>query len=956
MAMPVPAPVLPENTYVCFLKPVSYGIVVRAVEPLSPCGTCLMVDTAVPGDLQPKGILRTYAYKEFKTAWLRLNNKDPNPPHLKNLPHVQLRAALKLRRQTPDAFAAEIAAVELQFHKTNEEAYLAKQVKTQAIKNYGSHDQKGVGSTRATPPKMDLPTNAPYPNGTRIAGYFSWHEARGLKKPRKKKGEGKPVQRGREYDGRIISLEYTAQKERLYVCEFSTPVIQVHKFKESFLLRMIDAYDSDREYVTSDGLSSPESRSKKTSSHVDRNEVRKPEVVVGSELCRMFSKDELVALGACITSIPASAGEWVEGIVTEIGTHTVKRKQVPRINCSFDAPVAGSMWFGPDEALKMVECYRFLNRLNGSEGHVFQKAFAPLPGSLCKGTLQRQRVQEACGVSGRSSRLPGRRASSGSPEVPLEDYFNGRHPLVPVPGYRQLQQDRDSEIGAVAFCTTLGYRTDMSTVAQTTWSYIMPFRFKEFVVPFKVLPVIIQMLEGMRNASIMNRIREHCDRHDLLYGRIQEKLAKKKAVLTSTPTTSTVRNFGAIGLVTMLGYRADMSPITQPSFRYCMPLRVKSFVLPFHLLPKILVLLGGGADPEQHGKIVEQCQRHTRLYDRIKTKIAQTKRTQSSSSLLVQQKSEGPSMTVTVVDGNTSNAANNANSGAAQLPGFYVNLLNKPDNADDDDAPKSPCPLAVLGHVHPKECKLRLCPATALVTAMGLRINLSCIVMRPHSPGPIVKPFACGHIMVPFEVMPLVLAMLQDTLPEELRQETIQNSKILHTRTINMSWDTMGLLPWDDSSKRFIGDEDSSSDDDLLHETHPVSSMTLRNQKKLPLQPHDLLDNAVRTLLPACQWLSLVPRDGHCLFRALARCFGLGLSHVQIRCELVEFVAANWHGDEVEFGDWVQIANPGDTTANAYKARMLPPSRDWGDYSELVAAASIYQHHIMILEYIADEN
>jgi hypothetical protein len=70
----------------------------------------------------------------------------------------------------------------------------------------------------------------------------------------------------------------------------------------------------------------------------------------------------------------------------------------------------------------------------------------------------------------------------------------------------------------------------------------------------------------------------------------------------------------------------------------------------------------------------------------------------------------------------------------------------------------------------------------------------------------------------------------------------------------------------------------------------------------------------------------------------------------------VEFVAANWHGDEVEFGDWVQIANPGDTTANAYKARMLPPSRDWGDYPELVAAASIYQHHIMILEYIADEN
>jgi hypothetical protein len=343
IAMPVPALVLHENTYVCFLKPVSYGIVVRAVEPLSLCGTCLMLDTTVPGELQPKAILRTYAYKEFKTAWLRLNNKDPNPPHLKNLPRLQLRAALELRKQTPDDFAAEIAEVELQFHKIHEAAYLAKQLKTQAIKNYGC------------PPKMDIPTNAPYPNGTRIAGYFSWHEARGLKNPRKKKGEGKPVQMGREYDGRIISLEFTAQKERLYVCEFSTPVIQVHKIKESFLLRMIDAYDSDREYATSDGLSSPENRSNKKSAHVDRNEVRKPEVVVGSELCRMFSKGELVALGACITSLPASAGEWVEGIVTEIGTHTVKRKQVPTINCSFDAPVSGSMWFGPDEALKMVE-------------------------------------------------------------------------------------------------------------------------------------------------------------------------------------------------------------------------------------------------------------------------------------------------------------------------------------------------------------------------------------------------------------------------------------------------------------------------------------------------------------------------------------------------------------------------------------------------------------------------
>jgi hypothetical protein len=438
--MPAQAPVLEVNTYVCFLKPVAYGIVVRAVVPLSPCGTCLMLDPAVPGELPSKGILRTYPYKEFKIAWQRLNNKDPNPPHLKNLPHSHLRAALKLRKQTPEAFAAEIEEVELKFHMMQEAAYVARQLKTQAIKNYAGPEQKGVRGPRAAPPKMVLhytETKEPYPNGTRIAAYFSWHEARGLKNPRQKKGEAKCLQKGREYDVRITSLEYTAQKERLYVCTFSTPVIQVHKFKESFLLGMMNAYDSDRDYVTSDGLSSPEDSSKKASSHIDLYAVRRPEVVVGCELYRMFSKDELLALGICRASLPASAGEWVEGIVPEIGTHTVKRKQVPRINCSFEAPVAGSIWFGPDEALKMAGCYRFLNGMKGSEGHVFQKAFASLPGRLCKGPLQRQLVQEACSVSGRSPRRPARRGSACSPDGGLADIFNGLHADVVVPGYNK---------------------------------------------------------------------------------------------------------------------------------------------------------------------------------------------------------------------------------------------------------------------------------------------------------------------------------------------------------------------------------------------------------------------------------------------------------------------------------------------------------------------------------------
>jgi hypothetical protein len=261
-----------------------------------------------------------------------------------------------------------------------------------------------------------------------------------------------------------------------------------------------------------------------------------------------------------------------------------------------------------------------------------------------------------------------------------------------------------------------------------------------------------------------------------------------------------------------------------------------------------------------------------------------------------------------------------------------------------------------------KECKFRLCPATALVTAMGLRINLSCIIMRPHMPGPIAISFSCGHIMIPFEIMPRILAMLQDTAPEELRIETIQNSKMLDIRNINMSWDTVfegeshHLLPWDDSAKRFIGDGHKTYDDDLLHATDIIPGTPLRNKKIRPPLPHDQLDIAVRTLLPASQRLSLVPRDGHCLFRALALCFGLGQSHVQLRGELVEFVAKNWHGEELEFAEWTSIANPGDTTADFYKVRMLPPSRQWGDYSEIEAAAAIYQHHIVILEYIADEN
>jgi hypothetical protein len=172
----------------------------------------------------------------------------------------------------------------------------------------------------------------------------------------------------------------------------------------------------------------------------------------------------------------------------------------------------------------------------------------------------------------------------------------------------------------------------------------MPIRFRECVLPFKVLPVIIQMLEGNRNSSIMNLIRENCERHDLLQKRIRDKLARSK--------------YGAMGLVTTLGYRADMSPITQPTFRYCMPLRVKDFVLPFLLLPKILAMLGSSRRGES--KIVEQCQRHARLYDRMQTKIAKKRALPSS---------------VAVVDAPSSNAGVTSNRGMPQIAGFSVPTL-----------------------------------------------------------------------------------------------------------------------------------------------------------------------------------------------------------------------------------------------------------------------------------------
>ena len=114
------------------------------------------------------------------------------------------------------------------------------------------------------------------------------------------------------------------------------------------------------------------------------------------------------------------------------------------------------------------------------------------------------------------------------------------------------------------------------------------------------------------------------------------------------------------------------------------------------------------------------------------------------------------------------------------------------------------------------------------------------------------------------------------------------------------------------------------------------------------------LDNAALSLLHADKTLVFVPRDGNCMFNALAICYGGATSAAAIRQAAVTYVVGHWDDPEFPYGEFVRNCHPNETT-DTYTHRLNGPGKDWGDYPELVAATNVYRHHLYLLDLDADE-
>ena len=112
---------------------------------------------------------------------------------------------------------------------------------------------------------------------------------------------------------------------------------------------------------------------------------------------------------------------------------------------------------------------------------------------------------------------------------------------------------------------------------------------------------------------------------------------------------------------------------------------------------------------------------------------------------------------------------------------------------------------------------------------------------------------------------------------------------------------------------------------------------------------NEQLDNVALSLLHADKTLVFVPRDGNCMFNALAICYGGATSPAAIRQAAVTYVVGHWDDPEFPFGEFVRNVHPNETT-DTYTHRLGGPGKDWGDYPELVAAANVYRHHLYILD------
>ena len=111
-------------------------------------------------------------------------------------------------------------------------------------------------------------------------------------------------------------------------------------------------------------------------------------------------------------------------------------------------------------------------------------------------------------------------------------------------------------------------------------------------------------------------------------------------------------------------------------------------------------------------------------------------------------------------------------------------------------------------------------------------------------------------------------------------------------------------------------------------------------------------DATAASLLPTTLDMVTVPRDGNCMFHALAiSVASFALTHEDIREKIVAHIIRNWNNNTTMYCEWIQAKYPSQT-AETYKNRMLGKLKDWGDEPELVAAASIFETTIEILEYI----
>jgi hypothetical protein len=256
-----------------------------------------------------------------------MNNQDTTSPFKKDCPELELHSMLGDMKSLGVEFEKALDAEESEFNALADAAYRAKEQIREASRKTVVKVPKLVMSLAINPFTQLV---EPYPIGTKIAAFFKSHEAHGLPKPKKGSRRAAP---GRVYDGQVKGMEFDAYKLRMYVCEFNTPASNTLRLKESFVTPMVEAYQSEHEYVTSDGLSSPDTNlampnvsARICQQRLEANTIGKVKtVIVGSNLCRWFPGDELATWCDDSALSDATGGQWIEGTVVEIGKRNKKK-------------------------------------------------------------------------------------------------------------------------------------------------------------------------------------------------------------------------------------------------------------------------------------------------------------------------------------------------------------------------------------------------------------------------------------------------------------------------------------------------------------------------------------------------------------------------------------------------------------------------------------------------------